>query len=166
MARSFATIVTSNSGHPAMSRPLSAKASASLLRQKSSLKALFDETQRLSHLQQLVESQLQKAACKHCHVAAWRDGCLLLIVTDSQWATRLRYQQRRLQKQLQTFEEFANLTKILFKVQPFIQSASKLLPPARLSEQAAQSIQTTAEHVTDERLKAALERLARHTCQS
>jgi hypothetical protein len=43
---------------------------------------------------------------------------LLLVVTDGHWATRLRYQQKRLQRQLQLFEEFANLTRILFKVQP------------------------------------------------
>jgi hypothetical protein len=51
-------------------------------------------------------------------VASWREGSLLLIVTDGHWATRLRYQQKRLQRQLQMFDEFANLTRILFKVQP------------------------------------------------
>jgi ribosomal protein L37AE/L43A len=50
----------------------------------------------------------------------WRPGAkaLLLIVTDGHWATRLRYQQKRLQRQLQAFDEFASLTRILFKVQP------------------------------------------------
>jgi hypothetical protein len=70
------------------------------------------------HLQRLLESQLQPAAREHCHVASWREGSLLLIVTDGHWATRLRYQQKRLQRQLQAFDEFASLTRILFKVQP------------------------------------------------
>src|SRR5574343_853391 len=99
-------------------RPLPAQAPATLLREAKPLKALFNEAQRLAHLQRLVESQLQPAAREHCHVASWRGGCLLLIVTDGHWATRLRYQQRRLQRQLQALEEFATLTKILFKVQP------------------------------------------------
>ena len=99
-------------------RPLPAQAPAALLREAKPLKALFGQAQRLAHLQRLVESQLQPAAREHCHVASWRDGCLLLIVTDGHWATRLRYQQRRLHRQLQALEEFATLTKILFKVQP------------------------------------------------
>jgi hypothetical protein len=41
-------------------------------------------------LQRLLESQLQPAAREHCHVASWREGHLLLIVTDGHWATRLR----------------------------------------------------------------------------
>jgi hypothetical protein len=99
-------------------------------------------------------------------VASWREGCLLLIVTDGHWATRLRYQQRRLQRQLQALETFATLTKILFKVQP---PSGEKRPPAQpfeLSDSAADSIQETAEAVSDPRLKAALERLASHRRRS
>ena len=104
---------------PAMTfRPLPARAPAALLREAKPLKALFNQAQRIDRLQHLLESQLQPAAREHCHVASWREGCLLLIITDGHWATRLRYQQKRLLKQLQALEEFATLTKILFKVQP------------------------------------------------
>lgn len=99
-------------------RPLPAKAPAVLLREAKPLKAIFGHAKRLGHLQRLLDSQLQPAAREHCHVASWREGSLLLIVTDGHWATRLRYQQKRLLRQLQVFEEFANLTRILFKVQP------------------------------------------------
>ncbi|PXC03669.1 DUF721 domain-containing protein, partial [Pseudomonas aeruginosa] len=47
---------------------------------------LFAEAQRICRLQQLLESQLQPAARPYCHVASWRGGCLLLIVTDGHWA--------------------------------------------------------------------------------
>ena len=144
-------------------RPLPAQAPATLLREAKPLKALFDEAQRLAHLQRLVESQLQPAAREHCHVASWRGGCLLLIVTDGHWATRLRYQQRRLQRQLQTLEEFATLTKILFKVQPQGGHNRGAGRPLHLSDSAAQSIQATAEGISDPKLRAALERLASHT---
>ncbi len=96
-------------------RPLTAKVPAVLLREAKPLKAILGHAQRLGHLQRLLESQLQPAAREHCHVASWREGSLLLIVTDGHWATRLRYQQKRLQRQLQMFDEFANLTRILFK---------------------------------------------------
>lgn len=141
-------------------RPLPAQAPATLLREAKPLKALFGQAQRLTNLQRLVESQLQPAAREHCHVASWRDGCLLLIVTDGHWATRLRYQQRRLQRQLQALEEFATLTKILFKVQPSTGPNRGTVRSVRLSNNAAQSIQATAEGISDPSLKAALERLA------
>lgn len=147
-------------------RPLPAKAPAVLLREAKPLKALFNQAQRIDHLQQVVESQLQPAAREHCRVASWREGCLLLIVTDGHWATRLRYQQRRLQRQLQALETFATLTKILFKVQPPSGEKREVVRPFELSESAADSIQETADGVSDPRLKAALERLASHRRRS
>ncbi len=68
-------------------RPLPAQASTQLLRQARPLQMLFAEAQRICRLQQLLESQLQPAARPYCHVASWRGGCLLLIVTDGHWAS-------------------------------------------------------------------------------
>ncbi|MGH8436059.1 MAG: DciA family protein [Pseudomonas sp.] len=143
-------------------RPLPARAPAALLRDAKPLQALFNQAQRLAHLQRLLESQLQPAAREHCHVASWREGCLLLIVTDGHWATRLRYQQRRLQRQLQAFDEFTNLTKILFKVQPPTVARHAGGHTIELSQSAADSIQATADGISDPNLRAALERLASH----
>jgi hypothetical protein len=143
-------------------RPLAARAPAVLLREARPLKTLFSQAQRLSHLQRLFESQLQPAAREHCYVASWREGTLLLIVTDGHWATRLRYQQKRLQRDLEALEEFAGLTRILFKVQPpTVQPAAKG-PGFDLSPRAVESLQETAEGITDPNLRAALERLASH----
>ncbi len=143
-------------------RPLPAKAPAVLMRELKPLKTLFNQAQRLDRLQHLLESQLQPAAREHCLVASWREGCLVLIVTDGHWATRLRYQQKRLLRQLQTLEEFATLTKILFKVQP---PTAQRRAPGRtisLSNNAAENIQATAEGIQYAPLRAALERLAKH----
>lgn len=141
-------------------RPLPARAPAALLREAKPLKALFGGAQRISRLQQLVDSQLQPAARQHCHVASWRDGCLLLIVTDGHWATRLRYQQRRLQRQLQALEEFRSLNRIHFKVQPPEVKRGAPGPARELSAFAADSLQATANGISDPKLRAALERLA------
>ncbi|MNO69310.1 hypothetical protein D3C76_601620 [compost metagenome] len=143
-------------------RPLPARAPAVLLREAKPLKALFSKAQRLAHLQRLLESQLQPAAREHCHVASWREGSLLLIVTDGHWATRLRYQQKRLQRQLQALEEFSSLTRIQFKVQPPTTQSRAAGHTIDLSTQAAESIQATAEGISDPKLRAALERLAAH----
>ncbi|MCK9796175.1 RNA-binding protein [Pseudomonas chlororaphis] len=143
-------------------RPLTARAPAVLLREAKPLKAILGHAQRLAHLQRLLESQLQPAAREHCHVASWREGSLLLIVTDGHWATRLRYQQKRLQRQLVEFQEFASLTRILFKVQPPTVQHGAASHTMDLSSSAAQTIQATADGISDPNLRAALERLASH----
>lgn len=143
-------------------RPLPARTPSVLLRETRPLRALFGQAQRLAHLQRLLDACLQPAARAHCQIAAWRDGMLLLIVTDSHWATRLRYQERRLLRQLQAVAEFSNLQRILFKVRPSLGD-----PPARAAQPvrshlAAESLQMTAAGIDDPRLRAALERLAAH----
>ncbi|MDO7897240.1 DUF721 domain-containing protein [Pseudomonas citrulli] len=143
-------------------RPLTAKAPAILLREAKPLKAIFGHARRLGHLQRLLDSQLQPAAREHCHVASWREGSLLLIVTDGHWATRLRYQQKRLLRQLQAFEEFAGLVRIQFKVQPPTVQVGAKGHTLDLSSDAAATIQSTAEGISDPNLRAALERLAAH----
>jgi len=143
-------------------RPLPAKAPASLLREAKPLRALFGEARRLDALQRLVDSQLQPAAREFCRVASWRDGTLLLIVTDGHWATRLRYQQRRLQRQLQALEAFRELVRIQFKVQPPEAPRHRPGPAPALSLRAADNIQEIARGIADPKLKAALERLASH----
>jgi hypothetical protein len=73
---------------------------------------------------------------------------LLLIVTDGHWATRLRYQQKRLQRQLQMFDEFANLTRILFKVQPpTVQQGAAGIP--WICRGCRATIQATADGISD-----------------
>ncbi|WXL24997.1 DUF721 domain-containing protein [Ectopseudomonas mendocina] len=143
-------------------RPSPARSPAALLREAKPLQALFKQALHTDRLQQLLASQLQPAAREHCRVATFREGCLLLIITDGHWATRLRYQQKRLLKQLQALEEFATLTKILFKVQPTTAEMGNTLHSVTLSNSAAEHIQASAEGITDPRLRAALERLAQH----
>lgn len=143
-------------------RPHPARPPAVLLREARPLKALLSQAQRLGQLKKLLDTQLQPAAREHCHVASWREGSLLLVVTDGHWATRLRYQQRRLQQGLLGMPEFAGLTRILFKVRPSVSRGGPRGPALDLSDSAADNLQATAEGITDPNLKAALERLAKH----
>jgi len=143
-------------------RPLPAKVPAALLREARPLQSLFSEAQRLSQLQQLLEGQLEPAAREHCKVAVWREGNLVLIVSDGQWATRLRYREKRLLKQLGELAEFSGLQRISFKVRPPVSAPPGATRQATLSPTAAKSIQASAECISDPQLRAALERLASH----
>ncbi len=147
---------------PMAFHPLDARRPTDLLRTSSTLRALLEKSRQLERLQALFESRLEPAAREQCRVASFETGVLRLVVTSSQWATRMRYQQKRLIRDLQTFNEFATLTKIHCKVQPPL---IKKAPPVRTikrSKVASSTLQETAEHVCDPELKAALSRLARH----
>lgn len=146
-------------------RPLPAQAMTKLLREAKPLRSLFAEAQRLSRLQELLDSQLQPAARPYCRIASWREGCLLLIVTDGHWATRLRYQQNRLLRQLAACGEFSGLTRILLKVQPLIQAPAPV-NTNRLTPSASTILQEAAEGISNPELKAALERLASRSRKS
>ncbi len=140
-------------------RPPMARTAAVLLREAQPLSDLLNAAQRLTQLQQTLERQLQPAARPHCQVAAWRDGHLLLIVTDAGWATRLRFQERRLLRYLQLTPEFAGLQRILFKIQLGVVTPQNL-PAPQLSLAAAGSLRETAREISDPQLRVALERLA------
>lgn len=143
-------------------RPPSAKTPNALLREHRPLQALFSAAQRLGRLQALVEAQLEPAARSHCQVASWHEGRLLLLTSDGHWATRLHYQQRRLQRLLQALPEFAGLAKIQIKVRPPSHQVAYQASKVELSEAAADSLCSAAEGIDDPKLRAALERLARN----
>lgn len=142
--------------------PLDARRPGDLIRTNSTLRGLYAKAGAVERLQILLNTLLEPAAREHCHVASMRDGVLKLVVTDSHWATRMRYQQKRLVRQLLAFNEFTTLTKIHCKVQPVLVKKPPLVHTMRKSEVAAETLQDTAAQVTDPALKAALERLARH----
>src|SRR5690606_19701678 len=67
--------------HQAPPPPASRRAAAAVPRGKA-VESSVSEAKRLDRLQRLLESQLQPAAREYCRVASWREGTLLLIVTD------------------------------------------------------------------------------------
>jgi hypothetical protein len=142
--------------------PLDARRPTDLLRTHSTLKGLFEKTRHIERLQALVDTQLEAAAREHCRVASFEGGVLRMVVTGSHWATRLRYQQKRLVRQLQAYDQFATLTKIHCKVQPPLVKKSPPVHTVRRSKVASEFLQDTADQVSDPALKAALSKLARH----
>lgn len=144
-------------------RPIKAQQTTVLLQENVPLQRLVQRAQHIDRLQQLLNQCLQPAARAHCHLATYQDTTLTLIITDGLWATRLRYQQKRLLAQLQQLPEFSQVLRLQFKVRPPMQPEK---PPARnidFSEQTGEVIQASAKAITDPALREALERLARHT---
>lgn len=144
-------------------RPVQAQKTTHLLQQSASLQRLVARAQSVERLQQLVNQYLQPAVREHCHVATYHDNTLTLIVTDGQWATRLRYQQKRLLVQLQQSLDLRDLQRIQFKVRPPMQAAKAAARNIDFSEQTGQDIHASAQAISDPVLRAALERLAKHT---
>ena len=142
--------------------PMDARRPGDLLRTHSTLKGLFRQARAVERMQALVDSVLEPAARQHCHVASYNNGLLRLLVADSQWATRIRYQQKRLIRQLQAYETFATLTKIHCKVQPPLVKNSPPVRKMRRSIVAAETLFETSRQIDDPNLRGALERLARH----
>lgn len=143
-------------------RPIKAQQSNSVLQSSITLQRLMARAQVTDHLQQLLNQFLQPAAREHCHIATYQAGTLSLIVTDGNWATRLRYQQKRLLKQLQGLAEFSEVVRLQFKVRPSMQAEQAPARSIHLSEQAGQAIQASADVTQDPILREALQRLALH----
>lgn len=137
-----------------------------LFRNSSTLRQLMVHSQRLATLQTQLEQCLQEAARPHCKVGAFDEGCLILIITDGAWATRLRYQKNILIKQLRNFSTFMELQHIQFRIEPKTEPQIKTRARPVLSADAAALLEATANNVEDSKLQAALRRLAKHAAQS
>ncbi|MDY0249031.1 MAG: DUF721 domain-containing protein [Pseudomonas sp.] len=147
-------------------RPTQAQKTTRLLQQSASLQRLVARAQSVERLQELLNQYLQPAARKHCHVATVQDATLTLIVTDGLWATRLRYQQKRLLEQLQQTPEFNQVLRIQFKVRPPMQPEKAATRNIDFSEHTGHVIHASAQAISDPVLRKALERLALHTKKS
>ena len=144
-------------------RPTQAQKTTNLLKQDIALQRLVSRAQSIERLQVLLNQYLQPAAREHCHVATVQDTTLTLIVTNGHWATRLRYQQKRLLEQLQQTPEFNQVLRIQFKVRPPMHPEKAPARNIDFSEQTGQVIHASAQAISDPALREALERLALHT---
>lgn len=143
-------------------RPIKAQKTNTVLQNSAALQRLVARAQSIDHLQQLLNQFLQPALREHCHLATYQASILTLIVSNGHWATRLRYQEKRLLQQLQNAPEFSQLTRIRFKVRPPMHPEQPTARTISLSAQAGESIQASAEGTRDPKLRQALERLAQH----
>lgn len=129
-----------------------------LVKQLSAHEALVRQIRQL--LPSPLDSQLMAVVLQQ--------GNLTLFVSSPVWASRFRYLLPQLQKQLSSHG--IPLARLRTHILPNADTkAVKTRQPDRrpmLSQSAAKHIRETAKAITDPSLKAALERLGRHTEQS
>ncbi len=144
-------------------RSIKAQQTTQLLQDNSALQRLVQRAQNIDRLQQLLNQYLQPAAREHCYLASVQETTLTLIVTNGHWATRLRYQQKRLLQQLQQVPEFSQVLRIQIKVRPPMQPDKAPARNIEFSEQIGQVINASAQAISDPTLREAMQRLAQHT---
>lgn len=130
------------------------------------LKQLTARAARLGELEDLVRGTLPAALRRHVHLAAIRDGCLVLLADGPAWATQLRYRTPEILTSLPAEPEFDGVRSIR------VRTARAGLAPAtpaprreRPGQAAIAALEAQADSTADPRLRAALRRLATHAAR-
>ena len=105
---------------------------------------------------QLIEPSLQP----HCQVANLRDGCLVVQVDAPAWATRLRFDQQRILKQLRKKGITSQIAKLSIQVKPAVGNRQRPPRPRKpLEQRARQQATEQLQQVSDPELRRRLIRL-------
>jgi hypothetical protein len=125
------------------------------------LKHLMRQTDKLVRLNRIMRAYLPPHLQEHARLVAVDEQAWIIRADSSAWATRLRYALPGLRQQLSLHLK-QDMPPLKLKVQP--PDKTKVPEPRRLTltEQSADLIEGAAGSVNDERLGAALMRLAAH----
>lgn len=130
--------------------------------QQGPLASLLARVEQLNQLQAVLDPLLPPAARPFCRIASYRQGALLLILPNAQWATRLRYQENRLLGLMGQQPAFADIQRILVKVRPPQGPQPGPAQTRTLSLATRESLASAAASMDDQALREALQRLASH----
>ncbi|HAF87284.1 MAG: hypothetical protein CMF38_02290 [Legionellaceae bacterium] len=127
------------------------------------LSKIIQQTIWFEELTRKIQMLLPVHLSTHCHVVSFKQGCLMLNVTDTSFATELRYQLPYLRDALRKKAHLPQLLSIKIKLLPDLPSFS--LKPAQtikktLSSPTQTLIRQTAEMCQYLPLKQALHSLA------
>lgn len=130
------------------------------------LASLITRVRLLDRYSRRLRQLLPTPLCDHCRIADIRENELTIGVDNAVWATKLRFHSPSLLSQLQqNYQELAGITRIkILVLQETSLRVSEQPPqqPLQLSTENAAQLNGLAETVEDERLRAALRRLASH----
>jgi len=129
-----------------------------------SLGKILQKTKQLNLLNQLWQIETEPDLARHTCIANFRKDILVIEVESSAWATRLRYAIPELIKKLKVHPEFSTLQNIVWYIQPIRSTPTKtaIKKPILLSSQDAQLLQDAANCTENEKLKIALQNLAKN----
>ncbi|HGX92038.1 MAG TPA: DUF721 domain-containing protein [Candidatus Tenderia sp.] len=127
---------------------------------QTDLRRLVGATKQLQQLNRRLQNNLPKPLQKHCQVANRRDNTLVVTVDSPVWATKLRLFVPKLTKILRT----DNISQIEVCVRPANGSPKRrtFRPPPHMSTAASGLLSQLANCTSDQKLRKALIRLARH----
>lgn len=125
------------------------------------LAALTAHARLLADLDRRLRPFLDPALAAHCHVAAFRDGQLVLSADSPGFATRLRYHTEQIREKLAASGEPVTGCRVIV-VPPAYDKPERREPPAPLSSGSARAIEGAADGVTHPPLADALRRLAKN----
>lgn len=133
-----------------------------ILKKNPRLSQLISRASHLSALQEVLHQQLSSAMQEQVLLGDYNQGVLTLLVHDSVWLTRLRYQQKSLLQRLATLQAFRDIQRIQFRISPTIaEPSSPRNNSVRISSTSKAHILGLADSVDDPELRKALQRLAR-----
>jgi len=132
----------------------------------SNFRKLKDRADQLSALDRVLQSVLEQHQIKHCKIANFRTGTLVLAVPSAVWLTKFNYQRSNILSDLR--RSIPALVSIEAKINPELahkapnqlhQPVQLKANPRKISETSAGYILSAAEHASG-KLKEKLERLA------
>ena len=145
-------------GPVAVSSPLNV---STIVARFAQLKQLTDRAKRLGELNQALLACIPSELVAHVQLATVRDDCVVIQAEGSTWAGQLRFKTPQILEKLKTHPEFREIRSIRVRNAPRLNP-----PPARpraiMTDAGTLALRQQAHATTDERLRAALLRLARH----
>jgi len=129
----------------------------------SKLRQLTKNIQHIKQLNRRLTGILPASATQHCQIGSINDQTLILHCQSAAWATRIRFEQSKI---IKAFRDLGIKSVSVHIQQPGNLVARRSLPPKReISPKSATLLQQLAENAGNDKLKAALRRLAQRAKQ-
>jgi hypothetical protein len=131
---------------------------------QTNLPELAQKMKQLQRLNTVWQKYIDMKLARHSRVANWRNSCLIIEIDSASWATHIRYLLPELLIKLKPEPELAGLRYIEWYIQPIeaLTSKTNRHKVLLLSAENSQLISEAAKHITHEKLKRALQALAKN----
>lgn len=138
---------------------------ASLVHTNPQFSDFVHKLEQLSQINHVIANKLAPELHAHCQVANLRDGILILSTTSPTWNHKLRFGSADLLSALRREPRWAGLKGIEIRVDYLPQKDNNTTPsskkPKSISKKAAGVIAETAQNINNQKLAAALIKLAK-----
>lgn len=130
----------------------------------SALSGVIRRGRQLHGLGVLLGEILGPELATHCQLANIRGNTLVVAVSSTAWATRVRYQSPQLLQKIRCEERLRGIDTIHVRITPLaspLTSTSHSIRRASMSDAASECLSQCAEGIEDQNLRSALRHLAK-----